>query len=44
MAAFVRDQVLHAQEGDGAFIDHYNMGRAYGTAQALILLAATTER
>lgn len=39
VAAFVRQEVLGAQEGDGAFIDHYNIGRAYGTAQALILLA-----
>lgn len=39
--AFVREQVLLAQEGDGTFMDHYSSGRAYGTAQALVLLGLT---
>ena len=37
--AFVREQVLAAREGDGSFMDHAMNGRAYGMAQALILLA-----
>lgn len=36
--AFVREQVLAAQEGDGTFMDKFNLGRSYGTAQALVLL------
>ncbi len=36
---YVRGQVLAAREGDGTFMDHSMNGRAYGTAQALILLA-----
>jgi hypothetical protein len=39
VVAYVRAQVLAAREGDGAFMDASANGRAYGTAQALILLA-----
>ena len=34
-----REQVLAAQEGDGTFLDAYLLGRAYGTAQALLVFA-----
>jgi hypothetical protein len=39
--AAVRAEVLAAQEFDGTWIDHAMIGRAYGTAQALWLLAVT---
>jgi hypothetical protein len=38
--AFVREAVLAAREGDGTFMDHQMIGRAYATAQALCILAA----
>jgi hypothetical protein len=34
----VRSAVLACQEGDGTWMDHYMIGRAYGTAMALLLL------
>jgi hypothetical protein len=34
----VRAAVLSCQEGDGTWMDHYLIGRAYGTAMALLLL------
>jgi len=37
--AFAREQVLAAHEGDGTFVDKFLLGRAYGTAQALLVLA-----
>ncbi len=37
--AFVRAAVLAAREGDGTFMDHQMIGRAYATAQALAILA-----
>jgi hypothetical protein len=37
--AFVREAVLKAREGDGTFMDHQMIGRAYATAQALCILA-----
>ncbi len=36
----IRKEVLGAQEYDGTFIDHYLYGRSYGTAMALLILAA----
>lgn len=36
--AAVRVAVLACQEGDGTWMDHYLIGRAYGTAMALLLL------
>jgi len=36
--AFVRAAVLAAREGDGTFMDHQMIGRAYATAQALAIL------
>jgi hypothetical protein len=36
--AFVREAVLAAREGDGTFMDHQMIGRAYATAQALVIL------
>jgi hypothetical protein len=38
--AFVREAVLEAREGDGTFMDHQMIGRAYATAQALAILAS----
>ncbi|HEX5138373.1 MAG TPA: hypothetical protein VFY93_15460 [Planctomycetota bacterium] len=38
--AFIREGVLAAREGDGTFMDHQMIGRAYATAQALVILAA----
>ena len=37
--AVAREQVLAAREGDGTFMDHFSIGRAYGTAMALSILA-----
>ncbi|MFI5404008.1 MAG: hypothetical protein ACHQ1G_13800 [Planctomycetota bacterium] len=37
--AFIREAVLKAREGDGTFMDHQMIGRAYATAQALCILA-----
>lgn len=34
-----RELVLAAQEGDGTFMDAFLLGRAYGTAQALLVFA-----
>jgi len=39
--SYIRDQVLKAREGDGTFMDHYMLGRAYATAQALCVLHRT---
>ena len=39
MREVVRKAVLAAREGDGTFMDHYMIGRAYATAQALCILA-----
>lgn len=34
-----RDAVLSAREWDGTFMDKFLLGRAYGTAMALLVLA-----
>jgi hypothetical protein len=35
----IRSEVLAARELDGSWMDHYMIGRAYGTAMALLILA-----
>ncbi len=34
-----REAVLSAREGDGTFVDSFSLGRAYGTAMALLILS-----
>ncbi len=44
LVAAVQKSVLAAREGDGTFMDHYLIGRAYATAMALYILAEPLSR
>ena len=39
----LRDRILGCAEMDGTFMDSAELGRSYGTAMALLVLANTTE-